>query len=208
MSKLTTNTTDLQAILDKVNALPDAGSNEPVLQEKTATPTTSSQTISPDSGYDGLSEVTIVGDENLVAENIAMGVDIFGVTGTYAGGKVAVGTFQPTDKIAGANKLIASISGLGFTPSYILITARSTANLTTTNTVTALGVKPYYIAFCEKSGNIIRTQYLYNGYVRGTFTDETYASLTVNNDGFEFFTGSHQYCYVPTSFIYHYVAIE
>ena len=27
MSKLTTNTTDLQAILDKVNALPDAGSN-------------------------------------------------------------------------------------------------------------------------------------------------------------------------------------
>lgn len=203
MSKLTTNTTDLQAILDKVNAL-----SEPTCQEKTVSPSTSTQTVTPDWGYDGLSQVTVVGDENLTAENIAMGVDIFGVTGTYAGGKVAVGTFQPTDKVAGANKLIASISGLGFTPSYILITARSTANVKTTVTVTALGAKPYYIAFCEKSGNVIRTQYLNDGYVRGTSTDETYASLTVNNDGFEFFTGSHQYCYAPTSFMYHYVAIE
>ena len=57
MSKLTTNTTDLQAILDKVNALPEQKSVE--LQEKTVSPTTSAQTVTPDSGYDGLSQVTV-----------------------------------------------------------------------------------------------------------------------------------------------------
>ena len=35
------------------------GSSEPKLQNKTATPTTSQQTISPDSGFDGLSQVVI-----------------------------------------------------------------------------------------------------------------------------------------------------
>lgn len=99
----------------------------PTLQSKIVSHSESTQTVSPDSGYDGLSKVTvnaisstyvgsdvtkksaatytpkttdqsiasgqylsgtqtIKGDANLVAGNIKSGVNIFGVTGTYAGG--------------------------------------------------------------------------------------------------------------------------
>lgn len=65
----------------------------PKLQSKTVTPSTSSQTVAADSGYDGLSLVTVNGSENLVAENIAKDVEIFGIIGTHAGGGGAsVGT--------------------------------------------------------------------------------------------------------------------
>ena len=96
---------------------------KPDLQEKTVTPTTSKQTVTPDTDYDGLSKVTvnaipstyvkpsatkeattytpttsnqtiaagtycsgkqtIQGDSDLKAANIAKGVNIFGVTGTF-----------------------------------------------------------------------------------------------------------------------------
>lgn len=61
---------------------------QPTLQAKTATPTTSQQVITADSGNDGLSQVTVEGvtsaiDANITAGNIKKNVSILGVTGSY-----------------------------------------------------------------------------------------------------------------------------
>jgi hypothetical protein len=78
--------TDLIAqIKTKVNELPEAN-GEPILQNKTVTPTASTQTVTADNGYDGLDTVTINGDTNLKAENIVSGVSIFGVNGSATSG--------------------------------------------------------------------------------------------------------------------------
>lgn len=57
-------------------------------QNKTVNPSTSSQSISADSGYSGLGTVTVNAvtssiDQNIAAGNIKSGVSILGVTGNY-----------------------------------------------------------------------------------------------------------------------------
>lgn len=63
---------------------------EPTLEDKTISPTTSQQTITASSGYDGIGTVTVSAvtaaiDEHIVSGNIKSGVTILGVEGTYTG---------------------------------------------------------------------------------------------------------------------------
>lgn len=63
---------------------------EPTLEDKTITPTTSQQTITAGTGYDGIGTVTVSAvtaaiDEHIIAGNIKAGVTILGVAGTYDG---------------------------------------------------------------------------------------------------------------------------
>lgn len=110
-STLQNNTTTIQNLIDMINELPEAGSTEqatPVITvgsnglitatageksatkqlttqaAKTITPSTSSQTA-VSSGVYTTGAVTVAGDANLIAANIAKGVSIFGVTGTHSG---------------------------------------------------------------------------------------------------------------------------
>lgn len=91
----------------KISAKPVTDYVDLNLQAKTATPSASQQTISPDSGYNGLSGVTVEGvvAPNLIAENIKKDVvikvgtltdddSVMSVTGSYEGGSTPTGTLE------------------------------------------------------------------------------------------------------------------
>lgn len=142
MSQLNKNSQTIEALIEYARELPEAldvnevatqtslisqiqtaleskAAYTPLLQIKTAMPTTSAQDVTADSDYDGLSRVTVAGDAKLIPDNIAEGVSIFGVLGAFAGG----GMKSASGSAKGGGGTTFTVTGLAFTPSILLITA-------------------------------------------------------------------------------------
>ncbi len=178
-------------------------------QTKTVTPKASSQTVKPDTGYDGLSQVTVNGDSDLKASNIAKGVNIFGVTGTLEATKVATGTFQ--GKAGGSIKTNpVTISGLDFKPTRVVFfTSDNNDNLGILSADTeSQKYTTYYEDTVEEEdedGDIIEVVYYF---VHSRPFSNGGLSITLNSDGFTISASTTivalQWAYSPT---YNYIAI-
>lgn len=140
-----------------------AKSSVPTLQSKSVTPSESVQTVTPDSGYDGLSSVTVEGDANLVPGNIKSGVSIFGVAGSFEG---SGGSSGSSDNNCEA---------------YHITSASAKLNFKTTGTVKVWG-------YGYKSGGYMGTHYSFvgDGYYAGSSygtPSKTSASFSINANG-------------------------
>ena len=139
----------------------NVSAQSPNLQAKTnIVPTTASQTITADSGYDGLSSVQVNGDANLVASNIKSGTSIFGVQGSYGGGGsnlqaksgiTPTETSQFIEPDSGYDGL-SSVEVLGIPSNYVGsgVTARN-SNSMTVNGAAVTAPAGYYTSDATKS---------------------------------------------------------
>lgn len=94
--------TALDASGELITGTHECKETEPKLQSKTVTPTTSLQTVNPDSGYDGLSKVTVNAMPTATQATPSITVSSSGLItakATQSAGYVASGTKQATKQL-------------------------------------------------------------------------------------------------------------
>lgn len=110
MSKLKNNGTSLKDILAVVNSLPEH--KEYISQEKTVTPTTQAQTITPDSGYDGLSKVTVRAIPENYEDRTAPLAELNTANGGTAASTMAAAVDNTEAKVSTQSSLITQIADM------------------------------------------------------------------------------------------------
>lgn len=167
----------LAKLPDAIETIPNA--SDPVLQTKTVTPTTSQQSVTPDSGYDGLSEVTVNAMPTATQATPSISVSSGGLitaSATQGAGYVSAGTKSAT-------KQLTTQAAKTVTPSKSSQTAVASGRYTT-GAVTVAAIPSQYITTTDATAAAVDIVEGKTAYVNGSKLTGTnpYAKTATDNE--------------------------